>query len=97
MLNLIFINNNVYESLPEAYQQAIDEVIAEVVMISSQESAEFGKSKLQELKDAGLEIIDLPQSELDRMRSAGEVVYDMVREEVGNEIVNTLLNALDKK
>ena len=52
------------------------------------------KQIIQELKDAGLEIIDLSQSELDKIRSAGEVVYDMVREEVGNEIVDILVDAL---
>ncbi len=46
--------------------------------------------------DAGCEIVALDPQVIAQLRDKGKVVYDMVRKDLGSEIVNQLLQAIDQ-
>ena len=90
------ISKAIYNSMPEDLQL--------VVMESLDEAMEFLRqgyidncTEFYNILDAEVEIIDLEQSEMDRMKEATASVWDSVRASVGNDaLIDGLLGEIDK-
>jgi tripartite ATP-independent transporter DctP family solute receptor len=89
-----FMNGDLYNSLPDNTRALVDECAAEAVEYAAQVANESIAVDKQTCVDAGCEIITLPESDLATLQEKAQVVYDMVRENLGDEKVDTLLNAI---
>ncbi len=89
-----FMNGDLYNSLPDNTRALVDECAAEAVEYAAQVANESIALDKQTCVDAGCEIITLPESDLATLQEKAQVVYDMVRENLGDEKVDTLLNAI---
>ena len=53
------------------------------------------EANLQAVRDTGVTIIDLDDTTLSQMREKAQPVYDMIREDVGADLVDDYLAAID--
>ncbi len=84
-----------YDSLPEDLQQAVDESFAVATKFEWDVQAELLDSQRAEL-ETHMTVIDLKPEELAQFQDKTSGVVDMVRERAGDDIVDTLLNALEQ-
>ncbi|MBQ9197089.1 MAG: TRAP transporter substrate-binding protein [Clostridia bacterium] len=89
-----FINNDLYESLPDNTRALVDECAAEAVAYAAEVANESIALDKQTCVDAGCEIITLSEEDLATLREKAQVVYDMVRQSLGDDKVDGLLNAI---
>lgn len=94
-LSTTVMNKDLYDSMPSEYQKIVDEVFAEADQYAFETGKQEADKSIKQLKDAGLEIIDLPQDVVQKMKEAAEPVYDMIREDIGADLVDSLLKELD--
>ncbi len=89
------MNLNKFNSLPPDIQKIVEESVTQ----ANQDTRDWADGKLKEyekiLTDGGLEVIELPDEVLAQMKDAAQSTYDSVREQVGDELVNTLLSEVD--
>lgn len=91
-----FMNNDLYQSLPENTKQLVDECAAEAVEYAAGIADEEIATDKQICIDAGCEIITLTSEDMATLKEKAQVVYDMVRENLGDEKVDALLNAIQE-
>ncbi|MBR1407442.1 MAG: TRAP transporter substrate-binding protein [Clostridia bacterium] len=89
-----FMNGDLYNSLPDNTRALVDECAAEAVAYAAEVANESIAKDKQTCVDAGCEIITLAESDLATLQEKAQVVYDMVRQNLGDEKVDTLLNAI---
>ena len=89
-----FMNGDLYNSLPDNTRALVDESAAEAVAYAAEVANESIAKDKQTCVDAGCEIITLAESDLATLQEKAQVVYDMVRQNLGDEKVDTLLNAI---
>lgn len=92
---IVCMNNDLYESLPDNVRELVDSCMAEAVEYGNSKADESIAEYKQICEDAGCEIITLSQEDLDKMQEAASVVYDMVRENLGDELVDEVLAAVE--
>ncbi|MDO4267513.1 MAG: TRAP transporter substrate-binding protein DctP [Eubacteriales bacterium] len=90
-----FMNNDLYESLPDNVRELVDECAADAIKYGNEMADESIASYKQTCVDAGCEIITLDQSVLDQLKEKADVVYNMVRENLGDELVDQALKAVE--
>lgn len=90
-----FMNSDLYDSLPANTQALVDECAAEAVEYAAQVANESIEIDKQVCLDAGCEILTLSDEDYATLREKAQVVYDMVRETLGDEKVDELLNAIE--
>lgn len=88
------MNQDLYEGLPDAVKILTDECAAEAVDYANQQSTERMGTMIDNLESNGCTIIDLDQASLDAMSEKSAPIYDAIREEVGDELVDGLLDAV---
>lgn len=88
------MNKAVYESLPDNLKKVIDDSAAIAIAYERAGIDEKDSTYIQIIKDEGLEIIDLNDSELSKFREATLGVYDIIRENIGAEIVDSAIEAV---
>jgi len=89
-----FMNKDVYNSLPENVRQLVDECAAAATAYGNTKADASIKEYKQICIDAGDQIITLDPSVVEEIRQKGKVVQQMVRRDVGNEIVDQLMDAI---
>ncbi|MDO4620453.1 MAG: TRAP transporter substrate-binding protein [Lachnospiraceae bacterium] len=92
---VFFMNNDLYQSLPDNTKALIDECAAEAAEFAkgvANESIELDK---QTVVDAGCEIVTFSDEDLATLREKAQVVYDMVREDLGDDTVQQFMDAID--
>lgn len=90
------MSGDVYNTLPDD--------LKEVVLAAGQAATEYTRElsdqqnaeQLEFLKDYGVEVIELPDQAYADMRAAAQPVYDSVRSQVGDEMMDLLLAAAGK-
>jgi tripartite ATP-independent transporter DctP family solute receptor len=93
----MYMNLDFWNSLPADYQALIEDICAnEIDDYQFNVAKEANEAAIQTMKDAGLEIIDLPEADLVKMREEAKPAYDMIRESVGDELMDKLEAALAK-
>ena len=92
--NLMLMSKSYFESLPAEYQEIIETAIAETEeeMIAVYQEADAAARKT--LEEAGMTINELDESQYAKMVELAQPVYDAVRQNVGDEIVDALLNSI---
>ena len=91
-----FMNNDLYQSLPDNTKALVDECAAEAVEYAAGIADEEIETDKQICVDAGCEIITFSPEDMVTLKEKAQVVYDMVRENLGDEKVNALLNAIQE-
>lgn len=89
-----FMNKDVYNSLPENVRQLVDECAAAATAYGNTKADASIKEYKQICIDAGDQIITLDPSVVEEIRQKGKVVQQMVWRDVGNEIVDQLMDAI---
>ena len=90
-----FMNNELYNSLPANTKALVDECAAEAVEYANQIADESIAADKQTCIDAGCEIITLSDEDYATLKEKSQVVYDMVRADLGDEKVDALLDAIE--
>ena len=89
------MNKAFFDSLPAEYQAFLEQAMAQVT------AQVLDQSKIDEadaetyLKDAGLEIIEVSDELHDQMVEAAQPVYEMIRNDIGDELVDALLEGME--
>ena len=91
----IYMNKAFYDNLPEDYRALIDWVCVNVMDDYAYEINESeNAAALQQMKDAGLEVIDLSEEDYTKMREAAAPAYELIRNDVGDEAMSILEAAI---
>lgn len=89
-----FMNNDIYQSLPENTRKLIDDCADEAVKYAAIVASEsIEKDKATCIK-AGCEILTIGEADYAKLREKAQVVYDAVRKNLGDEKVDKLLAAI---
>ena len=83
-----------YDSLPAENQAIIDEAAAEASAWAREQADARVADRVKIMEDYGCEIVDLDAAVLADMAASAEGVYGTIREKVGNELVDALLDAV---
>ena len=89
-----FVNDDLYKSLPDNTRALVDECAAEAVDFAASVADEGIVADKQKCVDAGCEIITLSDADYATLSEKAQVVYDMVRESLGDEKVDAMLDAI---
>lgn len=84
-----------YDSLPADIQEMVSECAAEAHQYARQMADERIEGQKATIQDAGLEIITLEPSMIQEMAEASANVYDLVREQIGDQLVDDLLSQVE--
>lgn len=92
--NMMIMSSAYFDSLPSAYQEILEQAIAEteaemipIYAAANQEAYDF-------LVESGMEINELTKEQHDEMIKIAEPVYAGVREKIGDGAVDALLSAI---
>ena len=91
---VFWMNLDVYDGIPEAYRKILHEAIAETSDYTLKISDESEKESRRLLQEKGMEIIELAPEDHAIMREKAQPVYDMIRKECGDAMMNALLEEL---
>ncbi len=92
---VFFMNNDLYQSLPDNTKALVDECAAEAAEFAkgvANESIELDK---QTCIDGGCEIVTFSDEDLAFLREKAQVVYDMVEEDLGADVVKGFQDAIE--
>ncbi len=96
MFSGIYMNLDFYNSLPADYQALIDWVSENIMDdYAYTASIEANEDALKEMTDAGCEVIDISEEDQIKMRENATSAYALIRESVGDEIMDKVLAAVD--
>lgn len=87
------MNKSTYDGLPENVQALIDECAANALTVTRAAADDAIAEYKQTIEDAGSQIITLDESVLSEMQEMAQPVYDKVRADLGDDLVDTFLNA----
>ena len=90
-----YMNNELYQSLPDNVRELVDECAKDAIAYANSIADESIAADKKICEDAGCEIITLDEETLGELRDKASVVYDMVREDLGDELVNQMLAAVE--
>jgi TRAP-type C4-dicarboxylate transport system substrate-binding protein len=82
-----------WDKLPEDIQQAIQESVEEAIPIQREQNANNVNRLLEDLKEQGMVVNQVDNPEL--FRESVKPVYDEFEEEIGEEVMNNLFEAIN--
>ncbi|MGL5435630.1 MAG: TRAP transporter substrate-binding protein [Lachnospiraceae bacterium] len=85
-----FMNNDLYQSLPEEVRELVNTCAAEAAAYANEQADESISNYKKACEDAGCEIIILDDATMEQLREKASVVYDMVKKDLGEDLVNQL-------
>ena len=91
----VVVNKSFYDQLSPDLQQVVTNAVLEVRDYNRQLSKEDEQKALQQLKQAGLAVVELPEEEKLKFKEAMSGLYDDVKAEVGEEFYNKLMEAVE--
>ena len=91
-----FMNAQLYNSLPDNVRTLVDECAAVATAYGNSKADESIAQYKQVCEDAGCEIITLDEDTTAAIRDKAQVVYDMVRKDLGDEIVDRLFAQIEE-
>ena len=92
---VFFMNNDLYQSLPDNTKALLDECAAEAAEDAKGVASESIEQDKKTVEDAGCEIVQFSDDDLAVLRDKAQVVYDMVKEDLGDDVVQGFLDAVD--
>ncbi|WP_163272105.1 TRAP transporter substrate-binding protein [Chelativorans alearense] len=96
LANVNLINKEWYDSLPGDLQNAIDEVLDEAEAFQWALQDEMTSQQRAQIEEK-LKVIDLSEEQLAAFREKTAPVADMVRENIGDDLVDSLMNAVNNQ
>ena len=93
-VNQLLMNKKKFESLAPAYQQAIRQAITEATAALAPDMQKINDDNKALMIKKGMTSIDLQATFIDEVIEKADVVYKAVRAEIGNQIVDALINEL---
>ncbi|MFV0360347.1 TRAP transporter substrate-binding protein [Tropicimonas sp.] len=93
LANVNLINKDWYDSLPEDLKQVVDQALADAEEFQWTLQDEMLGEQRAAIAEH-MEIIDLTEDELQQFREATAPIQDMVRGEIGDEMVDTLMSSI---
>ena len=92
---IFFMNDDLYESLPDDTKMLLDDCAAEAAEYAKQIAADSIEQDKQTVENAGCQIVQFSEDDLAVLRDKSQVVYDMVKEDLGEDTVQNFLTAVD--
>lgn len=92
---VFFMNNDLYQSLPDNTKALLDECAAEAAEFAKGVASESIEQDKKTVEDAGCEIVQFSDDDLTVLREKAQVVYDMVKDDLGEDVVQGFLDAVD--
>lgn len=89
-----YVNEDWWNSLDPGYQQCITMAMEEALDSTAEFAAEVEAKSISDLEAEGVEIIELDEDTISQMKEAANSSYDLVRKDLGDEIVDTLLESI---
>lgn len=94
-MNQFLINKSKFDSLDPLYQDAIKEAVAVATSVIAPQMAEINSKNKQILIDKGMESLEFEPAFYDEMIAKSQSVYTLIRTELGDDIVDALINSLE--
>lgn len=92
---VFLMNNELYESLPEEIQALVDECANEAVIYTRSLADQSIADDKAAIVAAGTEIVELPEEERNKMKEMASGVYEEIRHDIGDDLVDTMLNSIE--
>ena len=92
---VFLMNDGLYTSLPENVQALVDDCAHEAIVYTRGLADDSIAADKATIEESGTKIITLDSSVQAEMKEKSAGVYDQIREAVGDELVDSLLNAID--
>lgn len=90
------MSEKTYQALPDDLRDIVLECCDEMVDYWREESILEAKNCLEELRENGMTVIEPDVAELQRMSEAVEPVRESIRQDIGEELVNSIIAEADK-
>lgn len=90
----VVVNKSFYDKLPEDLQNVVRDAVLEARDYNRQLSKDDEQKALQLLKEAGMEVVELPEQQKQQFKQAMSEIYDDVKADVGDEFYNKLMSAV---
>lgn len=84
----LIVSDEFYQGLTEEQQAIINEAAANAQASARESADERREMRKQELRDTGMEIIELDDETWAKMQAACEPVYEMIRKQAGDELLD---------
>ncbi|WP_161598941.1 TRAP transporter substrate-binding protein [Aidingimonas lacisalsi] len=94
LANVNLLNKQWFDSLPDDLQQVVDDALAEAETFQWDLQDEMLSQQRAELEES-MEFIDLDTDALDAFREATAPIEDQVREDIGDDIVDSLMTSIE--
>jgi len=94
--NQFLINASKFDSLDPLYQEALQQAIDEAAVEIEAQLTEIDVTNRQTLVDGGMELVEFDASFIDQVLEKAKGVYESIGNDIGQEYVDSLLNALEK-
>ena len=92
---VFFMNNDLYQSLPDNTKALLTECANEAAEYAKGVAAESIEKDKKTVEDAGCQIVQFNDEDLSFLRDKAQVVYDMVKEDLGEDTVQGFMDAVD--
>lgn len=93
---VFLMNNTLYESLPDHMKRLVDECAHEAVLYTRGLADESIAADQATIVESGTRIIELAPEEREKMKEMAASVYDKVRGDIGDELVDIMLDSIEE-
>jgi tripartite ATP-independent transporter DctP family solute receptor len=94
--NQFLINASKFDNLDPLYQEALQQAIDEAAVEIEAQLTEIDITNRQILVDGGMELVEFDASFIDQVLEKAKGVYESIGKAIGQDYVDSLLNALEK-
>lgn len=91
---VITMSKRVYDSLPADLKEIVDDSLALTNEFARDGQVAGLVKDIDTIRNGGTTIISLPSGEIDKMRAATAGVWDQIRKDLGNDVVDLALKAI---
>lgn len=92
---VFLMNDSLYQGLPENVQKLVDDCAREAILYTRGLADESIAQDKKIIEESGTTIITLDPAVQEEMKEKASGVYDQIRDVVGDELTDTLLNAIE--
>ncbi|MCJ7834440.1 TRAP transporter substrate-binding protein [Cuneatibacter sp. NSJ-177] len=90
------MSGDIYGELPEDLQKVVEEAGQAATEYTRDLSDKQNSEQLEFLKGQGVEVVTLSDETLASLKDATQSVYDMIKDQIGEDMMNLMLNAAGK-
>lgn len=93
-IGTLLMNEEQWNQLPVQYQSFLEDCFEKAAVFGSEYGAEIESECVRQIEETGVEIVELNQTVLNQIIEKAQPVYDMIRETVGDDLVDEYLAAI---